>query len=334
MVLHFTTVITRLLGLLESNDPSLVFLVLGRLPTHHPPLPIYGEPISGSDKTVAGCVLSFFGNCAKSDKSLLVDALYTNHGIKKVHFCNSWPGDTFLGLLNTNTTLKYLVVTNNLRFNTLLEPGSNFQINNNTLELLFVSDIHPTPSHWGRCLGAVFTGATALNSLIFHNIQISEEKMLEIGDALAANTMLTTLTLIRCKLTDVGFVHIARAMRTNSKITHLNLSYNNDVTSKGIVALGHALVYNSTLRALSLKGIPHTERGITALTIGFTYHPSLVDMKIQLERVADYMRDATGYNTIFDLSVRNMLNTEKRNTTFTDLLVGGPRPPNTRSRIY
>lgn len=99
-----------------------------------------------------------------------------------------------------------------------------------------------------------FTKLDLSNNTVF--AMKHQEYCEQLGAALAKNTHLVSVTLVKCDLDHRDAAAIAAGLRVNTHLICLNLS-NNKITNEGATAIADALRENNTLLELNLLGQPH-----------------------------------------------------------------------------
>merc|ERR1719401_589381 len=106
----------------------------------------------------------------------------------------------------------------------------------------------------------------------------STDNTLALSAALAKNTVLKTLVLRDCEISDDGVRAIAAALEHNEAIEELDLQQNH-ITTSGVIALAKGLEKNRGVRTLNLLGQTQKVIGddaVEALIAMFDHNTTLV----------------------------------------------------------
>ena len=91
-----------------------------------------------------------------------------------------------------------------------------------------------------------------IKRISINNTKITKDVILLLSHKITNNTSLETLWTSGDSINDDGVIALTQSLINNKTITHLDLSYNPDITSTSAQSLAELLLYNHTLSALSL----------------------------------------------------------------------------------
>ena len=83
--------------------------------------------------------------------------------------------------------------------------------------------------------------------------RITKDVILSLSHKITNNTSLLMLWISDDSINDDGVIALTQSLINNKTITHLNLSYNPDITSTSAQSLAELLLYNHTLSILNLS---------------------------------------------------------------------------------
>ena len=187
--------------------------------------------------------------------------LKTNKKLKTLRLIRlSMPQNLFEEELSTNTTLEKLEF-NMVSFNIAII--GNALITNNRLTTLIIINTNFTDADFTQfCIG--IKQNRTLKILILNNIHngLSNLMATELGLVLKTNETLVELYLESNRITHEGFITIGDALKSNKKLSILNLNNNNiDITSLTLTFLSD----NNSITKLYLTGNKIDETGIAVI---------------------------------------------------------------------
>lgn len=92
-----------------------------------------------------------------------------------------------------------------------------------------------------------------ITTLSLEDLDLNDDHVRELADALRQNETMTKLTLWDCNITDIGGQHLANVMRENTTLEKIDLSFN-ALTNRTYYAIASGIADNHTLKILALFG--------------------------------------------------------------------------------
>lgn len=92
-----------------------------------------------------------------------------------------------------------------------------------------------------------------ITSLSLEDLDLNDDHVRELANALRQNDTMTKLTLWDCNITDIGGQHLANVMRENTTLKKIDLSFN-ALTNRTYYAIASGIAHNHTLKILALFG--------------------------------------------------------------------------------
>ena len=90
-------------------------------------------------------------------------------------------------------------------------------------------------------------------SFAYGREHVRDDEAAQLADVLAEIDMLTSLSLVACEIDVRGFEALAKALRTNTTLQRLDVSWNDTVTDDGVRAMVETLTAdNHTLRKVTV----------------------------------------------------------------------------------
>lgn len=112
------------------------------------------------------------------------------------------------------------------------------------------------------------------------NHDLANTSALVLGRALGSNSSLKTLALSNCDIGAVGAEAVFEGLQNHCcALTKLSISYNN-IGDAGAEALGHALAYNTSLRAITMEKCGIESAGMMAIANGLKKNSTLEELYI------------------------------------------------------
>ena len=149
-------------------------------------------------------------------------------------------------------------------------------------------------------LSRIFGSLLQLQSVSLENSKLSDPDVVILADALKANTTITSLHLSFNAICDGGVAALADALIINSSLRVLNLGTNR-ILGPGASALAVALKCNSTLTELSMPFNNILDSGAAALADALKCNTSLSRLDFSFNHIGHHgaaaLADAAKYNT-------------------------------------
>jgi Ran GTPase-activating protein (RanGAP) involved in mRNA processing and transport/cold shock CspA family protein len=134
---------------------------------------------------------------------------------------------------------------------------------------------------------------TTLTELKLTPTYIGEDRLRELGEALADNSTLTALHLGGCGITAAGAAHLAEGVGKSASLATLDLR-GNYLGNSGAQALGAALAATSTLTSLNLGGCGITAAGAAHLVASVGKSASLATLDLKCNKIGNRGAQALG----------------------------------------
>eukprot|EP00051_Salpingoeca_urceolata_P025188 m.448271 g.448271 ORF g.448271 m.448271 type:complete len:548 (-) comp20315_c14_seq30:319-1962(-) len=147
-------------------------------------------------------------------------------------------------------------------------------------------------------LGQALTANTTLTSLTWEKSEIGHASAF--GQALATNTTLTSLDLSDNHIGADGAAALGQALAANTALTSLHLHYNK-IGHAGAAALAQALAVNTTLTSLHLKWNNIGDTGAAALGQALATNTTLTSLDLRHNDIRDDGAAALDTNTTLNL---------------------------------
>eukprot|EP01006_Ploeotia_vitrea_P040674 TRINITY_DN66446_c0_g2_i1.p1 TRINITY_DN66446_c0_g2~~TRINITY_DN66446_c0_g2_i1.p1 ORF type:complete len:1081 (+),score=140.50 TRINITY_DN66446_c0_g2_i1:81-3245(+) len=250
----------------------------------------------------------------KHSAKMLSSALKDNTTTVHLNLANNMIGDTgvreLAAVLHVNRTLKTLDLPNNQISTFGSKALSDAMLINNT-----VTDINLANNRIGNDAGRAWLAALKeVHSLIALNLELNDVDgalMDEIEDAVQLNLQPLALKTVMPRIqqndeklweldfstfdgryhTDKSVKQLARALKTNTHITKLDLS-NNNVGDQGAAALASVLKVNRALTSINLTGNAVGDKGALTLAEALKANGSLATLVLDHNSVTDKGADA------------------------------------------
>ena len=211
----------------------------------------------------------------------LADVLACNTSLKKLsiggcHVGQYWNIPTALSRsLQTNNTLEELLMHGNRLVGGAAEALGRALACNTGLKVLDLSSCGINDA------GCRFIASGLEKNSVLEQLEMRDNhglvntSALALGRALGSNSRLKTLALSNCDIGAVGAEAVFEGLQNHCcALTKLSISYNN-IGDAGAEALGHALAYNTSLRAITMEKCGIDGAGMMAIANGLKKNSTL-----------------------------------------------------------
>lgn len=245
-----------------------------------------------------------YARLSYSNVQSFADALKSNTTLSSLVFAaGKESGDdstqTLADMLKTNSTLTYLDLGASAIGDEGITSLADALVVNSTLISLNLAY-----NNWGdgglQAMAKMLKTNTALaylnlddNVLADEMTQLTNKSVMALGNALAVNTTLTSLSLCRIRLGVDGALALGQALSANTTLTYLNISFN-DFGDSGVLAVADALTMNNTLTSLDIGVNDIGDAGFKALARALTVNNSITTLR------GDFWAEQQGATERFD----------------------------------